>query len=50
MEKDIWSIVHLMDNYCNFLELEEFNNRHKVASSIEDYKKVIQSIPSALIQ
>lgn len=50
MEKVIWSIVHLMVNHANVLELEEFNNRHNIDCFIKEYKKVTHNIPSAFIQ
>lgn len=49
-EKGIWSIVHLMDDQGNILELKEFNNRYNIECSIEVYKKVPHNIPGAFIQ
>ncbi len=50
MEKQIWSIVRIMDGSGNILELDEFNTQYNTDCSIETYKKVTQNIPSALIQ
>ena len=50
MEKQIWSVVHIMAASGNILDLEEFNTKYNTDCSIESYRKVTQNIPSALIQ
>ena len=50
MEKQIWSITHLLDNNGNILDLNEFNTKYNINCSIEVYTKVTQNIPRILIQ
>ncbi len=49
ISKEIWSIVHLMDDKGTILELDEFNNKYNLNCSIKNYIKVTKSIPTALI-
>lgn len=50
MKKQIWSIMHLMDDNGNILQLEEFSNKYNLDCSVKDYFKVTQNIPAVLIQ
>ena len=49
MEKQIWSITHLLDQNGNILDLNEFNTKYNIDCSIEVYKNVT-NIPRILIQ
>lgn len=40
MTKQIWSIIHLMDENGNVLELKDFNTKYSISCSIEIYEKV----------
>ncbi len=50
MEKQVRSIIHLMVENGNILKLEEFNEKYNLNCSFKNYTKVIQNIPTALIQ
>jgi len=49
-EKEIRSIVHILDENGNILELEEFNSKYNINCSFVDYNKVTQNIPKVLVQ
>lgn len=50
MKKQIWSLMHLMDDNGYILQLEEFNNKYNLDCSVKDYFRVTQNIPAVLIQ
>lgn len=49
MEKQIWSIVHMMNEEGKILKCEEFSNKYKIICTLEDYRNVVDYIPMAMI-
>lgn len=50
MEKQIWSITHLMDDQGNLYAFEDFRNKYNIIGTKKDYDKIIKKIPDAFIQ
>ena len=50
MEKQVWSLMHQMDENDNILKWEEFNVRYNLNFSSENYIKVTKNLPAALVQ
>ncbi len=48
MEKGIWAISHLMDNYGNFLYYSDLCDKFNLQCSIREYNKVMKAIPVPL--
>ncbi len=48
MEKGIWAISHLMDNYGNLLYYIDLYDKFNLQCSIREYNKVMKAIPAPL--
>ncbi len=46
MEKGIWAISHLMDNFGNFLYYSDLCDKFNLQCAIREYNKVMKAIPA----
>ncbi|XP_013856001.1 uncharacterized protein LOC106511813 [Austrofundulus limnaeus] len=48
LDKDIWSVMHLIDRTGNILKFEDFYSKFNINDK-KQYKKVVNAIPQAII-